>query len=240
MTQERARLQFVDEVHSQSIDDHEHQLTGVCERCAYSLGVLADVETRHARPVENRCREINNVGYIEPWTQQGVRIERGEETGNVAGGCRCLFGHSFAKSAMSLRKKEPSNVVLPAAVYARSRASLWVAPDPLTVSTRPPSVTVSSLSSSLVPAWKTVTSLLCIFQPGHGEASLVCFGVSARRHDNAHAGLRTHPQFSVVHIARNRCQHEVEEVGLDSRQDNLRLGVAEAAVELDDFQAIAG
>ena len=124
LVEERARLQFVDEVHSQSVHDYHHQLGCVDKLVTDSSGILTNHKTRHARPVENRCREIDNVGYIEPRTQQGVRVERGEETGNVTGGCRCLFGHCFAKSAMSLRKKEPSNVVLSTAVYARSRASL--------------------------------------------------------------------------------------------------------------------
>ena len=63
-------------------------------------------------------------------------------------------------------------------------------------------------------------------------------GIAGRSHDDA-AGCSVFP---VDHIGRQRALgagiHDLGQVAVEERQDGLRFGIAEAAVEFDDFRAI--
>src|SRR5829696_6856642 len=65
------------------------------------------------------------------------------------------FAHAF--SAMSWRSWRPSKVIMSAAAYAASRAARTSSPSAVTLSTRPPAVTIAPPDSA-VPAWSTSTA----------------------------------------------------------------------------------
>src|SRR6201999_1376369 len=67
------------------------------------------------------------------------------------------LGRGLTHSAMSRRSCLPSKSITSAAAYAAVRAAWAAAPSAVTLSTRPPAVTIAPSAPRAVPAWVTST-----------------------------------------------------------------------------------
>ena len=86
---------------------------------------------------------------------------------------------------MSVRICIPSKEMRPAASYARSRAAAGVGPRAVTLSTRPPAVTIRP-SRSAVPAWVTSASSAAAVQPLDHVALRGALRIAGRGQDERH------------------------------------------------------
>ncbi len=127
----------------------------------------------------------------------------------------------------------PAKSMCAAASYAALRASATVSPTPTTSRMRPPFVT-SRPSWSAVPAWKTSA-------PVASAASTPSIGVpwsprsgyrAAGDHDRHRGSVRN------LRLRREVAREQRQQVALEPGQQRLRLGIAEAAVELDHPQPV--
>ena len=136
---------------------------------------------------------------------------------------------------MSVRKCWPPAIVMwPAASYAHSRAADRSAPSPVTASTRPPDATSRPLASRRVPA-------CCTLAPGTAAAASTPADLAAQPRRVGIAGGGHDDGDGEVTAPGGRLAGE--QLGDRARQpgeDSLRLGIAEARVELDDLRAGGG
>ena len=119
-------------------------------------------------------------------------------------------------------------------VGALARLGRASGPSPVTLSTRPPAVTISPASVRAVPAWVTSTPSGTASRPRDHVALRRALRVAGRGEHHGHRpvvgelGLDAGEPAGLA-----RREAELEQVGLEPRQHRLRLGVAEAAVELE-------
>ena len=112
-----------------------------------------------------------------------------------------------------------------------------VGPRPVTLSTRPPAVTISP-SRSAVPAWVTSASSAASSRPRDHVALRGGLRVAGRGEDDGHRPVVAELGLGAGQAARlARGEAEVDQVGAQPRQHRLRLGVAEAGVELEHLRA---
>ena len=153
-----------------------------------------------------------------------------------------LAAHASPASAaaMSRRSCIPSKRITSAAAYAASRAAAGSRPSAVTFRTRPPAVTTSP-SRSAVPAWVTSTpagtsSSPEMTSPGGRRRRIAARG-QHERHGAALVPLRLD---AGQPTGLGRAQQQVEQVAAQPRQHRLRLGIAEAHVELEHLRPRGG
>ena len=143
-----------------------------------------------------------------------------------------------ASAAMSVRKRIPSNEICPAPRRPGRARPPSVEPVADTSSIRPPFVT-SCPPRSAVPAWKTSAPAASavgdavIGVPDVARARVVC----GREHDR-HGSLVRRRERRPRARRRQRPRAPPSRSPSEPRQDRLRLGVAEAAVELEHPRAV--
>ncbi len=77
-----------------------------------------------------------------------------------------------------------------------------------------------------------------IIQAADGEACFIAAGIAAGRYHHADAGIITPLYFHFIQSIIQYRQHDVQKVGLEPWEDNLRFRVAEAGVELNHLRYI--
>ena len=156
-------------------------------------------------------------------------------------GPRCSTrGRAPRHAAMSSRRWDPSKSIMSAAAYAAARAAARSSPSAVTPSTRPPAVTTSP-SRSAVPAWKTSTPARDAVEPADDVARRGARRVAAGGEHDADRGARVPLELRARQAARlGRGEQQREQVGAQPRQHDLRLGIAEADVELEHLRAPSG
>ena len=133
--------------------------------------------------------------------------------------------------------ERPSNEITSAAAYAAARAAARSAPSAVTPRTRPPAVTIAP-SRSAVPAWKT--SAPAGRRPGRrSHRRSTSSRIAARGEHDADGGARVPVGLGAGEAAGlGRRQQQLEQVRAQARQHDLRLGIAEAHVELEHLRAV--
>ena len=129
----------------------------------------------------------------------------------------------------------PAKSMCAVASYAALLASATVAPVPTTFRMRPPFVT-SRPSWSAVPAWKTSA-------PVASAASIPSIGVpwSPRSgYSPPESTTVTAARSADLRLLREVAGEQRQQVAVEPREQRLRLGIAEAAVELDHAQPVLG
>ena len=106
-------------------------------------------------------------------------------------------------------------------------------PRPVTLRIRPPFVT-SRPSRIAVPAWKTSAPVgLCVLDALDRRARVAALGIRLCGESDGDGGGLGDAQLDVAEVAGGGAAERLGQVALHPRQDRLRLGVAEAAVELE-------
>ena len=147
---------------------------------------------------------------------------------------------ALSRAAMSRRSWRPGNSTMSAAAYAASRALCASAPSAVMFSTRPPAVT-SSPSRRAVPAWVTSTSAGSAVETADHVAAGARLGVAgACEHDGDRPLRRPFEPGAGEAAGARGGEQRVEQVRAQPRQQRLRLGVAEADVELDHLRPVRG
>ena len=128
----------------------------------------------------------------------------------------------------------------PTAPYATRRASRTVAPSPVTARIRPPFVTSRSPCRA-VPAWNTSAPAdLGLLDARDLAAAIAVRRIVARREHDRHRGRRRDRKRVTGEIASRRRGEHGQEIRLEQRQQRLRLGIAEPAVELEHPRPVRG
>ena len=103
---------------------------------------------------------------------------------------------------------------------------------PVTPRIRPPFVTSCSPCRA-VPAWKTQRACAsAVLDPVDRRAGVRPRGIAGACQHDRHRRLGAHGQLHAGEVAAGCCRQCAEDVAAEPRQDRLRLGITEAAVEL--------
>ena len=154
---------------------------------------------------------------------------------------RCLSrGHAAASAAMSRAVAHPvERDRLARLVRARARLADGRRRAPVTSRMRPPFVTSAAVASA-VPAWKTSAPAASASVDARRSACRCRRArvVAGREHDRDRRRVRTPRARRRASSPRAAAASAAEQVALEPRQDRLRLGIAEAAVELEHPRAV--
>ena len=155
-----------------------------------------------------------------------------------------------ATRPMSRRRWAPANVTWPAAAYAASAAAARSRPRPTTVRTRPPAVRRPSSGAFHARGEDQAARGTRLRQAADGVAALRPLGVARRREDDRHRRLgggredrarrQAEPGRGGRQPALRGGRQERPERHGQAGQDGLRLGIAEADVELEQPRALVG
>ena len=132
----------------------------------------------------------------------------------------------------------PGNEIRPAASYAADRASATDGPRPVTARMRPPFVTRRSPCRA-VPAWNTSApsasaSATPVMPPPRSPSA----GIPLCREHDGHRRARGRADLDSGCVALRGSREHLEKICVEQRDDRLRLGIAEAAVELENARAV--
>ena len=110
----------------------------------------------------------------------------------------------------------------------------------MTLRILPPFVTSRSPLSA-VPAWKTSAPACSASSiPSIGDPDVVAGRVVAGREDDGDRGIIRDLEIDAGEIACRRCGERPEQVAVEAREQRLRLGIAETAVELEHARPVVG
>ena len=138
---------------------------------------------------------------------------------------------------MSVRICIPSKAIRPAASYARSRASAGVGPSAVTLSTRPPAVTISPVALGGAGVGD-LGQLRGRLEAADHVALRGGLRVAGRGEDQGHRPVVGELGLGPASPPGSRAARQRStQVGAQPRQHRLRLGVAEAGVELEHLRA---
>ena len=107
---------------------------------------------------------------------------------------------------------------------------------PVTASTRPP---VTTRAVGAAPRRRRVGTRF-VAQAGDRRAEHGRVGVAGRGGHHGEGRAVAHLDGRRVELAAAAGQRQLGEIGVEQRQDRLRLGVAEAAVELEQLRSVGG
>ena len=193
---------------------------------SFSSSTAGSIASRSdSEPIRMPDERAFLLELLEDRVRRGCRFRLQSSCGDVG----CL------ERAMSRRYLAPGKSMRSTAAYTRcSRAFAELEPSAVTLSTRPPALGPLP-SRRAVPAWKTsapsasASSMPRISTPDSARVRVAARG----EHDGHRARPATRSTSAPSEIAGRRRGEGLEQVALETRQDDLGLGVAEAAVELE-------